>query len=263
MASRVLAHTVGRVTGQRSNVRVLMYHRVQAGGRPGASSAYLAPEWFRDQMAYVADQGLRCCRLSDLVREWPGVFDNGKVIVLTFDDAWASQHDTVLPVLKRFKMTGTFFVPTAHIDEFRHRPRFGDLTMFNVNLCSWSDIRALEEEGMEVGAHTHTHRSLAHLTERQVEEEVRLSRTLLEQQLQSPVTSFSYPLGRRGTFSKRTGALLRDNGFLAACTTVWGCPTAQTDPLELPRISIRGTDELKRFVRKLRGDYDYLRWRPT
>lgn len=69
-----------------------------------------------------------------------------KIVVLTFDDATASQYSFVAPLLKQFGFGATFFVcefPTKSLDRSAY--------------MNWEQIKKLDEMGFEVANHTRTH----------------------------------------------------------------------------------------------------------
>jgi peptidoglycan/xylan/chitin deacetylase (PgdA/CDA1 family) len=72
-------------------------------------------------------------------------------------------------------------------------------------LMSWSEIRDLEAQGMDIGAHTHSHRVLSTLAiiEEQASE-IRRSKEMLESQLGRPIRSLAYPVGGPSSFSAET-----------------------------------------------------------
>ena len=72
-----------------------------------------------------------------------------KVVVLTFDDACASQATFVAPLLKKYGFGATFYVC-----EFGKN--FGDKTLY----MSWDQMRSLHDMGFEIGNHTLTHPGL-------------------------------------------------------------------------------------------------------
>ena len=249
--------TTRSLLAQRAHVRILMYHRIQA--RPGGGG-YLRPEWFVRHMEYLSGKGFRSYRLCDLRDGWPDVLGGPPAVVLTFDDAWASHVDVVLPCLKEHGFVGTFFVATDHTEDQRHRPRYGGLADFESDLASWADVAKLLHAGMEIGAHTHTHHRLSELPAEQVVEELSVSRRILAEKLGCPVVSMAYPRGDRRSFTDQVVRAAAQAGYQVACTTIWGCPTRQSDLLQLPRIDINGLDDPARFVRKMKGHYDFLRW---
>lgn len=92
--------------------------------------------------------------------------------------------------------------------------------------------------GVEIGAHTLSHPSLALLPAAEQERELATGRTRLEEMLGRPVTLLAYPFGKPGDVSEETETLARRAGYRAAFTTV----PRRLDPLSptfaLPRLTV-------------------------
>jgi len=105
-----------------------------------------------------------------------------KLVVLTFDDATASQYSVVAPLLKQYGFGATFFVC-----EFQ--PNFKDTTKY----MNWRQINELDKWGFEVANHTQHHGSISKLSRLELIREL----NYIEHQCDSldiakPVT-FAYP----------------------------------------------------------------------
>lgn len=119
-----------------------------------------------------------------------------------------------------------------HILETAGRPALPALMMGE------SDIRLLRDSNMEIGAHTITHPILARLPDEQALDEIEQSRRRLASIIREPVRMFAYPNGRPGDdYDNRHVAMVRDQGFEAALSTVWGCATGASDRFQLPRFT--------------------------
>ncbi|MBI4946453.1 MAG: polysaccharide deacetylase family protein [Bacteroidetes bacterium] len=78
------------------------------------------------------------------------------LVVLTFDDATASQYSVVAPLLKQYGFGATFFVcefPTHFKDSSKY--------------MNWRQIKELDRMGFEVANHTHTHANVSKLSKEQ------------------------------------------------------------------------------------------------
>jgi peptidoglycan/xylan/chitin deacetylase (PgdA/CDA1 family) len=93
-------------------------------------------------------------------------------------------------------------------------------------------------EQIEIGAHTIHHPSLASLPHDLQCSEISGSKHDLESLLNRPVQFFSYPFGKRRDYTPETIALVRQGGFLAACSNESGFVNIGTDPFQLPRVYI-------------------------
>lgn len=105
-----------------------------------------------------------------------------RLVILTFDDATASQYSVVAPLLKEYGFGATFF-----ICEFP--PNFSDTTKY----MNWRQIRELDRMGFEIANHTRNHPAIAKLTEDKIVEQLNyIERKCDSMKITRPVT-FAYP----------------------------------------------------------------------
>ena len=102
--------------------------------------------------------------------------------------------------------------------------------------------RLASDDLFEIGAHTVTHPLLAAQPIEAQCTELRDSKSWLEQMLNRPVTSFSYPFGGRGHYSDSTVQAVRQAGFHRACTTEPRPVSRVDNPHELGRINVTDMD---------------------
>jgi peptidoglycan/xylan/chitin deacetylase (PgdA/CDA1 family) len=147
----------------------------------------------------------------------------GKVAALTFDDGDASVLEHALPLLAAAGAAGTVFVPSA--------------TVGIPGVLSWTQLEELKGAGWEIGSHGHTHRPFASLTAEELASEVRVSKALLEDELQVRCVSLAYPYGE---CDERSMQQVRDAGYEFAC-----CHGERRRPSELawPRVGIGPASE--------------------
>jgi len=105
-------------------------------------------------------------------------------------------------------------------------------------MMSTSQVRALHEAGMTLGAHTVNHPILAEIELQQAREEIVAGRARLQEISGAPVTLFAYPNGKPQRDYRREHAdLVRALGFEAAVTTAWGAARANADLFQIPRFT--------------------------
>jgi peptidoglycan/xylan/chitin deacetylase (PgdA/CDA1 family) len=105
---------------------------------------------------------------------------------------------------------------------------------------SWSEIRELQGAGMLVAGHTHQHRPLSKLTSDQLNTDLRQSRELLDANLeQQTLWPFSYPYGKRNSYSGEAMGLLKQLGFACAFNTENGFNLPSSPIFELQRIDCK------------------------
>jgi peptidoglycan/xylan/chitin deacetylase (PgdA/CDA1 family) len=105
------------------------------------------------------------------------------------------------------------------------------------------ELRRLAEHPLfDIGAHTVTHPLLAaHPLETQ-RAEVYESKQRLEELLDRPIESFSYPYGGRGHYSDATVRVVSEAGFLRACTTEPERVRRRDSPFEWGRFVVSDSD---------------------
>lgn len=219
----------------RGGVPILMYHALSPACTPGFGRWTLSPERFESHLRYLSQQGYRTLTVAELAeRRRHGALDpSARLIVLTFDDAYADFLDVAMPALLRYGMTATLFVPTGYAggrSGWMRAAGEGDRAVL-----TWRELGEVSRCGIEIGAHSHTHPELDTLPARGQVEEARLSKQLLEQHLGVPVTSFAYPFG---LYDRRVREAVAAEGYTAACTMNSWAATSGDHLLELPRLAI-------------------------
>jgi peptidoglycan/xylan/chitin deacetylase (PgdA/CDA1 family) len=130
-----------------------------------------------------------------------------------------------------------------------------DLAAFCEELCmDWSELGALAADPLvTVGAHTVNHVRLAKTPERQSRAEMAMSRSVIEASLGLRPDHLSYPLGDPGSAGPREFRIAEELGFKTAVTTRPGVlfPEHCRHTTALPRISLNGEHQQKRYVRVL------------
>jgi peptidoglycan/xylan/chitin deacetylase (PgdA/CDA1 family) len=95
------------------------------------------------------------------------------------------------------------------------------------------EVVELASSGLfEIGSHTLSHATLASLSTARQHQEILESKRSLEELLQRPVRSFSYP---DGSVSGETAELVRQAGFRCGCTSHQDIVHMRSDLFQLPR----------------------------
>jgi peptidoglycan/xylan/chitin deacetylase (PgdA/CDA1 family) len=106
-----------------------------------------------------------------------------------------------------------------------------DLMMTRAQLAN------LNEQGMEIGAHTVRHPILAAIPDEEAYAEIVQSKRALEDVTGAPVTLFAYPNGKPGRdYDDRHVRFVKEAGFTAAVSTIPGIAHARSDLYQLPRV---------------------------
>ena len=102
-------------------------------------------------------------------------------VVFTFDDGGKSFHRIIAPILEKYGYKGLFFITTKYI---------GANTFLNE-----AEIQELHKRGHIIGSHAHTHEHLYSLSDKQLEEEWKLSTEILSRILGENIKYASIPNG--------------------------------------------------------------------
>lgn len=228
------AHLAGKRTEcVMGEVPVLMYHSIAAGTTGEFARFAVDPTEFAEQMDYLDAAGYRTVTAADLAGSRRGRPLPPRPVVLTFDDAYTDFYSTALPILREHDFCATLYVPTGYVGGTAsflsglgegHRP-----------VLSWRALRDIAAAGVEVAAHSHTHPQLDRVPTAVINDEVRRSRCLLEDNLGLAVDGFAYPFGY---WNRAARGAVAAAGFQYAVAVAELTTTARDDVLTLPRLTV-------------------------
>jgi peptidoglycan/xylan/chitin deacetylase (PgdA/CDA1 family) len=238
-----------------SGTTVLLYHGFSEDGATG--SRWIVPvRRFAAQLAWLRRRGFVPLEMDEWLRlRAAHQLPPARSFVVTMDDGYEDTQRLALPILRRSGVTGAVFLITGLVG--RSNGWDDDPPLAGRPLFGWPEARAMERDGITIGAHSRTHRSLPGLSAAEISDEVAGSRDDLERELGHPVTSFAYPYG---DLDPEALAAVRRAGFTAAFGTRPGaCSPAESD-FALRRVTVYGTDSLLRFALVMwSGDSRWIR----
>jgi peptidoglycan/xylan/chitin deacetylase (PgdA/CDA1 family) len=215
------------------SIPILMYHSISEQAVPSFRPFAVPPALFDQQMRYLHEQGYVSLTLSQLITHLSQQTCTlpDRVVVLTFDDGFADFLSEALPVLKRYGLVATLYIPTSYVgstSKWMWRDGEGERPILN-----WEQIAEVRDQGIEIGAHTLTHPQLDLIPLARARQEIVQSKDILEQRLQQPVLSFAYPYGYHRHAIKR---LVREAGFTSACAVKYEMSHTADDHFALARL---------------------------
>jgi peptidoglycan/xylan/chitin deacetylase (PgdA/CDA1 family) len=212
-----------RVLGEGPTVRVLTYHGFGDDARDPWS---VRADVFEAQVRWLAERGL-AVSLADVVAFARGErsLPDGAALI-TMDDGLSSVATVAAPIMRRYGVPGVAYITTSLVGQERY--------------LTWDEVSRLAESGIDVGSHAHHHRSLGKMPLEEAREEGSRSRELLQQHLDSPVTSFAYPYGMRPDETPDTARVLSEAGYETVFIAQHGIIRRGADLLRLPRVKVEG-----------------------
>ena len=185
-------------------VPVLMYHHIN---HHKGDMVTITPEVFEGQMEYLYRAGYRTLKIDELITYINGGLTlTQKAVVVTFDDGWLDNYMYAFPVLKKYKINATVFLITNRVEnaslknsKFKVQnsklliPTHNESKVLIENsedwkvVLNWELIKEMSNSGMiEFYSHTKSHAKCNSLPEKELMEELKESREIIEKRLGSP-----------------------------------------------------------------------------
>ena len=174
-------------------------------------------------------------------------------IGISVDDADKSFYETAWPKFKKNGIPVTLFVNTSTIHEN------------NKNYLNWDQIRQLRDEGVDIGAHSHSHYHMSDLSIDEVINEIEISNNIFLNELGSIPPLFAYPYGET---NEEIINVIKNYKFKVAFGQHSGVINETSNFYYLPRFSLNeryGEIDRVKFAANAKGLglYDFIPKNPT
>ena len=174
-------------------------------------------------------------------------------IGISVDDADKSFFEVGWPLFKKNNIPVTLFVTT------------GTIANNNKSYLNWNQIRKLKEEGVTIGAHSHTHAHMPDISIEDVKKEIELSNKIFLKELGEVPTLFAFPYGETNTDIIN---LIKEYKFKVAFGQHSGIINETSNMYYLPRFSLNekyGEIERVKFAASAKGlgVYDFIPINPS
>ncbi|WP_246680237.1 trifunctional glycosyltransferase/class I SAM-dependent methyltransferase/polysaccharide deacetylase [Mesorhizobium sp. 10.2.3] len=240
--ARALRRDVAR-SERRQRIPVLMYHSVADEGPAALARFRLTPAAFASQMAWLRANGFHAIGSEQLeqsiANRHPFV---GRPVLITFDDGFQNFADHAWPTLRANDLTAEVFLVTDLVGE---SAQWDADSGPPTQLMDAGTVRRLAAEGAFFGSHLATHRAIDDLSSSDLAAELLRSRMFIERWTGRPTTAFAAPFS---VTDRRLGRLAKECGYRIGFGGRHGPADLDCDPIDLPRIEIRGDRSLDDFV---------------
>ncbi len=259
---------------------ILMYHHLAPAGTytdklKTTNNAILNVENFAEQMAWLSANGYQSMFVSEL-QEYltSGKRIPKKTVLLTFDDGYESNYVYAYPILKKYKMKANLSVVVRDSQKRQVKPDDTPYQPDSLRHMTFDEMREMVASGLvEIGSHSfdshgdvnvdHTGKTapalinLRYYTKtghletkeeytRRVADDLKMSQTVLYQELGREPGYFAYPYG---AFTKDLVKIVKDVGFQAALTVKPGRVTSKRQLLTLPRYNVNDDMTLTEYAK--------------
>ncbi len=204
---------------------VLTYHSIDRTG----SIISIDPAIFRRQIEWLSSSSIPVVAIPELL-DMPAERD---AVALSFDDGFANFETDAWPLLRHHGLPATLFMPSAHVGATNAWEALaGDMP--RLALLAWEQLARLAEEGLTIGAHSHTHPDLRTLPSARLRAEIDGVWHRIVQEIGTPPDGFAYPFGR---YDDNVTQAVRAR-YAWACTTDLRPLGRSEDPFRIPRLDM-------------------------
>jgi peptidoglycan/xylan/chitin deacetylase (PgdA/CDA1 family) len=246
---------LGRI-GTRPGIPILMYHSVcdASEAKHPYFATNISPTSLEGHLEFLRDQGYAAVHLSEVIEMLRIGGNSRKLVAITFDDGFRNFYTQAFPQLRKYGYTATLFVPSGLVGK-------ESSSLGPEPFMTWQEIREVSRHGIEIGSHSVRHANLYRADSRTIDDEVRFSKAVIEDNISQPVHSFAYPYAfpeHDKEFSRNFAGLLEQTGYDNGVSTVIGRARLCHSRFVLPRLPVNSHDDLALFAAKLNGYYDWL-----
>ena len=125
--------------------------------------------------------------------------------------------------------------------------QFPDKDIQDSELMTWEQLLEVTKNGIDIGAHSHSHTILSSVDLVMQEKEISISKAIIEEKLGINVRSMSYPVGNYYHFTEDTKQIVKKAGYDIAFSFLTGINKyVSMDRMDVKRIS--GSKKFFRFA---------------
>jgi peptidoglycan/xylan/chitin deacetylase (PgdA/CDA1 family) len=218
-------------------VPILLYHSVSPDPPSWIAPYSVSPATFAAHLDEIVSSGRHPLTVSQYLDGLAGrdVLPPRPVLI-TVDDGFADFADYALDALTERNLPSTLYMTTGALSDQKQ-----EAVLPSARMLASTDLVGLEAAGVEIGAHTHTHRQLDLLHRREVADEAVRSGSILAAILGHRIRSFAYP---HGYWSINVRRLISQAGFDSSCAVGETFSSDRDHHLALSRIMVRSDTDI-------------------
>ncbi|MDA3838554.1 MAG: polysaccharide deacetylase family protein [Candidatus Delongbacteria bacterium] len=188
-----------------------MYHNI--GDKSGFNTILF--DNFKKQIEFVKSK-YSILSLSEYVKSLKKHgYNSNKIITITFDDAYKSYLNKVIPFLQKEEISSTVFVPVSHVGKFN----IWDDGREKIELMTWEELKGISRNPfVEIGSHGMSHSKISKLSNNAIFREIKDSKDILEENLFVKINHFNFPYGQLNDLNPFSIKVLGELDYISACS---------------------------------------------
>ncbi len=235
----------------KNSATVFMYHKFGVSKYPSTS---VTLDQLNAHVNEITKENYNILSLNYIIDT---ILNDGELpkntIGVSVDDADKSFFEVGWPIFKKNNIPVTLFVTT------------GTISNNNKSYLNWDQIRRLKEEGVTIGAHSHTHAHMSDLNINEVKREIELSNKIFLKEIGEIPSLFAFPYGET---NNEIIELIKKYKFKVAFGQHSGVINETSNMYYLPRFSLNekyGAIDRVKFAANAKGlgVYDFIPTDPT
>jgi len=249
ISANIIIFFTNNATAEAQDVKVpiLVYHHIMDNYDRGNALINITPDEFLLHLWALKNNGFTTITFNDYYDYASGIRAlPEKPIIISFDDGYLSNYEYGYKMLKDLEMKATIFVITSTMGATENvtYPHF-----------SWEQAREMEKSGVvDIQSHSHSHREMQYLDALSLQRELRLSKYLIEKNLNKEVSVFAYPFGSFGGLTQNLAGFA---GYKLQCKVGDLGYNTKTSPLnELKRITVSGTTTDRGLITQINANLE-------
>ena len=229
-----------------SRLPILMYHNVVSNPELSVELSISVTK-LEQQLQYLVKKNYATFHFSELENK---IKLPSKSVVITFDDVTENQLNFALPLLEKYNLKATFFIPFKYI---------GKTDLWNngtEKIMTFEQLKSLNSKYIELGHHSFEHKAYESLSETEINNDFDNCYEIIKESGLKVAPALAYPYGnfpKKGIANKEFKKVLEKNNIkfgLRIGNRVNSFPFS--DPFAIKRIDIKGEDSLFVFKLKLK-----------
>ena len=179
-----------------------------------------------------------------------------KTVVITFDDGYKDNYECAASILNHYKLPATYFITSGYINTNKVF-EWDRNSSVKHPLMTWGEVRELSNMGFDIGAHTVNHINLGKASNTIARDEIKGSKTRIEDEINKEINLFAYPFGGKDYIRSEIIDIVKEEGLACCCSNYGGKVTGNSNLYNLHRIpTYPNTIELMMELDNLMTFYD-------